>query len=192
MAKVSGNTRTIHPTSGTRTQNYQVYKNEIAMSDVDASQSYFSKKSGGYVIAMNEDKRKQRSPEELEVAHAMANAGYAVILTPDGGVKFRSGKSKKGDYVYCDGLINGYSYEQKTPAPQSSTERNLLNSVDNAIQHARDKNAQMPLIYDRYGRFHKEHIEAGLKQFEDNSSYRFKAILVVDQYGNIYEHQHNK
>lgn len=192
MAKASGNTRTVRPTSETRTQNYQVYKNEIAMSDVDASQSYFSIKSGGYVIAMKEEKKKQRSAEEKEVAEAMADAGFIVVLTPEGGVKFRSGKTKKGDYVYADGLINGNSYEQKTPAPQSSEETNLINSVDNAIQHARDKNAQIPLIYDRYGRFHKEHIEAGLKQFEANSSYKFKAILVVDKYGNVWEHQHNK
>lgn len=151
------------------------------MSDVDTSQSYFFKQSGGYVIAMKEDKRKQRSAEELEVAYAMADAGYVVMLTPEGGVKFRSGKTNKGDYVYADGLINGNSYEQKTPSPQSSEKTNLINSVDNAIQHARDKNAQIPSIYDRYGRFHKEHIEAGLQQFEDNSTYKFKAILVVDK-----------
>lgn len=194
MAKASGNTRTVRPTSGTRTQNYQIYKNEIAMSDVDASQSYFSIKSGGYVIAMKEEKKKQRSAEEKEVAEAMADAGFIVVLTPEGGVKFRSGKSKKkvGDYVYCDGLVNGHTYEQATKKPQSTERQNLINAVDNAIQHAQDKNAQIPLIYDRYGRFHKEHIEAGLKQFEENSSYRFKALLVVDQYGNVWEHQHNK
>lgn len=197
MAKASGNTRTVRPTSGTRTQNYQVYKNEIAMSDVDALQSYFAKKSGGYVIAMKQGKdkngkTKKRSDEEIEAARAMANDGLIVVMTPEGGVKFRSGKSKKGDYVYCDGLINGSSYEQKTPAPQSSVEKNLVNSVDNALQHARDKNARIPLIYDRYGRFHKENIEDGLTQFEENSSYRFKAILVVDKHGNVWEHQHNK
>lgn len=191
MPKASGNTRTIRPTSGPRTQNYLVFKYETAMSDIDASKSYFSKKSGGYVLTMTGS---THSDDEIAVAKAMANDGLLVVLTPEGGVKFRSGKSKKKeeDYVYADGLVNGYTYEQQTKNPQLGTKQNLTNAIDSALQHARNKNAQIPLIYDKNGKFHRDDIENGLKQFEENASYRFKAVLVVDKNGNVWEHQHHQ
>lgn len=189
MAKASGGTRTVRPTSNMRAQNYLTFKREINLPDVDASQSYFSKKKGGYVIGMA---GRKQDDSEFEAAKAMADNGLLVVLTPEGGVKFRTGKSRKGGYTYADGLVNGYAYEQKTANPQGELHQRLVNSIDNALQHARDKSAKIPLIYDRFGKFHREHIEEGLKQFENNASYRFKAILVVDKNGKIYEHQHNK
>lgn len=189
MAKGSGGTRVVRPSSGTRTQNYQVYKNDLNSPDVNAAESYFSRAKGGYVIAMNGSTHSQ---EEHEAAKAMADDGLIVTLTPEGGVQFRTGKSKKEGYTYADGLVKGWTYEQQTKNPSKDTFESLRNSVDNALQHARNKNAQIPLIYDRYGRFHREHIEAGLRQFENNSSYRFQAILVVDSNGKVYEHIHNK
>lgn len=189
MAKSSGGTRVVRPTSGTRTENYKIFQNEMAMSDVNSNQSYFSKKSGGYVIGMQGRKSDEA---EFEAAKAMADDGMLVVMTPEGGVKFRSGKTKKGDYVYADGLVNGYSYEQQTKNPTAFDSESLSKSVDGALKHARDKHAQIPLIYDRYGKFHRGDIENGLKRFEDRSSYRFKAIIVVDKKGNVWEHTHNK
>lgn len=189
MAKASGNTRTVQPISGTRTQNYQVYKNEMAMSDVDASQSYFSKSKGGYVIGMQ---GRKFDASEFEAAKAMANDGHIVVLTPEGGVKFRNGKTKKGNYVYADGLVNGNTYEQQTKKPTQYDSKSLAKSIDGALKHAYDKRAQIPLIYDKYGSYHREHIEAGLLRFETMNKFRFKAILVVDKSGNVWEHQHNK
>lgn len=189
MAKASGGTRYVRPTSHTRTENYLVYKRELSLPDIDPSQSYFSKKKGGCVLAM---KGRKYDPSEAEAAKAMADDGLLVVLTPEGDVKFRTGKSKKGGYTYADGLVNGYTYEQKTVNPQGDSNKRLVNSIDSALQHARDKSAKIPLIYDRHGKFHREHIEAGLHQFESNSSYRFNAILVVDRNGKVYEHLHNK
>lgn len=192
MAKASGGTRLIRPTSGTRTQNYQIFKNEMGMSDIDKSQSYFSKNKGGYVIGM---KGRKFDKAEFEVAKAMADDGLVVVLTPEGGVKFRNGKSKRkeGDFVYADGLINGATYEQQTKNPQKNTYENLVNAIDGALQHARDKNAKIPVIYDRYGKFHREHIEAGLRKFEEYfPKHKFKAVLVVDKNQKVYEHHHNK
>jgi len=189
MTKPTGGTRKVKPASGTRLQKYQTFLNEIGMEDVNKELSYFSKRSGGYVITMV---GRRNNDEEMEVARAMADDGLLVVLTPEGGIRFRTNKTKKGGYHYADGLVNGLTYEQKTKRPQGTNTKNLVNAIDNALQHAKDKQVQVPLIYDRYGKFHREHIEAGLAQFEDNFGYRFKAILVVDKDGNVHEHQHNK
>lgn len=189
MAKASGGTRYVRPTSNTRTENYLVYKRELSLPDIDPSQSYFSKKKGGYVLAM---KGRKYDPSEAEAAKAMADDGLLVVLTPEGGVKFRTGKSKKGGYTYADGLVNGYTYEQQTKQPEAMDYDSLVKSIDGALKHAYKKKAHIPLIYDRYGHFHREHVEAGLRRFETRSKYRFRAILVVNQKGELYEHQHNK
>lgn len=191
MAKGNGGTRTVRPTSNTRTENYKVFQREMSLADVASSQSYFSHKKGGYVIAM---KGRKYDAAESEAAKAMADDGLLVVLTPEGGVKFRTGKSKKkgGDYVYADGLVNGFTFEQQTKSPQKQTYENLVNSVDSALQHARDKNAQVPLIYDRNGSYHREHIEAGIAKFERfYPNTKFKAILVVNKHGRVYNHNHN-
>ena len=189
MAKGSGGTRIVTPTLNTRAYNYSVYRRELHLSDVDPDQSYFSHKKGGYVIAM---KGRKYDAAEAEAARAMADDGLIVTLTPEGGVKFRTGKTKKGDYVYADGLVNGFSYEQQTKKPTKTDSESLVKSVDQALKHAYRKQAQVPLIYDRFGSFHRNHIEEGLKRFEQMSRYRFKAILVVDKHGKVWEHQHNK
>lgn len=136
---------------------------------------------------------RKHDPDEYAAALVMAKDGLIVKLTPEGKVEFANGIGRKGDPVYADGLVNGHTYEQQTKNPQSNSFENLKNAVDNALQHARDKNASLPLIYDKYGKFHREHIEAGLSQFEKYyPDYKFKAILVVDIHGNLWEHQHNK
>lgn len=190
MAKHSGGTRTVRPSSNTKEQNYAIFRYEVANSpDIDPERSYFSHTGGGYVLAMT-----GRAPDqaEEEAARALADDGHIVILTPEGGVKFRSGKNNKGGYTYADGLINGFSYEQQTKRPTKTDDESLAKVVDYALKHAYDKRAQIPLIYDRYGSFHREHIEMGIERFEERLSYRFKAILVVDRHGNVWEHGHNK
>lgn len=189
MAKSSGGTRMVRPTSNTRTQNYQVYRNDLKSPDVNAAESYFSKAKGGYVIAMNGSKH---SSEEHDAARAMADDGLIVTLTPEGGVQFRTGKNKDGGYTYADGLVKGWTYEQATKHPKKLDAQSLAKSVDGALKHAYDKRAQIPLIYDKYGVFHRQNIEDGLKRFEERNKYRFKAILVVDQKGNVWEHRHNE
>lgn len=191
MAKASGGTRAAKPTKLSVSKSRSIYKYEISMPDIEGKRSYFSEKSGGYMLFM---KGRKFDTFEDETARAMADAGFFVVLTPEGGVKFRTAKSKKkeGDYVYSDGLVQGFTYEQQTKKPINKNFQNLVNSVDNALQHAKNKGAQIPLIYDKYASYHREHIEAGIEQFENNCSYRFKAILVVDSKKNVWQHIHNK
>lgn len=189
MAKTYGTTRIFQPSIRSRTSAYKEFKEKLGSGNYDESCSYYSKKSGGYLLVIGQQKR---DIAEIEAARAMANDGLLVIMTPEGGIEFRTGKSRKGGFTYADGIVNGFTYEQKTPNPGSNNDAKLANSVDNALQHAQDKSCQIPLIYDRYGKFHREHIEKGLAQYESCSNYRFKAILVIDRNGNVWEHRHNK
>ena len=119
-------------------------------------------------------------------AKAMANDGLSVKITPEGKVEFSTGEWG-GNPVYADGLVNGHTYEQATKTPTSRSDDALRNAADQAIKHAYDKGAKVALMYDKAGSFHREHIEAGLRKFEmHNKSWRFKAILVVDQHGNLW------
>ena len=125
------------------------------------------------------------------VAKAMANDGLSVKITPEGKVEFSTGEWG-GNPVYADGLVNGHTYEQATKTPTSRSDDALRNAADQAIKHAYDKRDSIPLIYDKFGKLHRSDIEAGIKRFEDKmESHRFKAILVVDRHGNIWEHRHN-
>ncbi|MBD5289783.1 MAG: hypothetical protein HDS26_03765 [Bacteroides sp.] len=190
MAKHSGQTRTIRPSSNTKEANYANFEYDIKNSpDIDPEKSYFSHASGGFLLTMTGC---QHDAAEYEAAKAMADDGLLVVLTPEGGVKFRTGKRPQGGFTYADGLVNGLSYEQQTKKPAKTDNDSLIKAVDQALKHAKEKQAQVPLIYDRYGSFHREHIEDGLKRFEERSRYRFKAILVVDKHGNVWEHGHNK
>lgn len=66
-----------------------------------------------------------------------------------------------------------------------------MNNVDNAIVHAREKGASIALIYDKYGKMHRDDIERGMqkyKQLQPQKYGQIKAVLVVDKNKNLYEH----
>lgn len=181
MAKSSGGTRVILPSNS-----HEVLDPNWKF---DESLSYFNSESGGSVLI-----HQGRTPDadEYDVAKAMANDGHSIRITPEGKIEFSTGKTNKGDHVYADGVVSGYTYEQATKKPERQDPEALAKAVDRALKHAYDKRAQVPLIYDKFGMFHRHDIEAGLARFESRNSYRFKAILVADQHLKIWEHVHNK
>ena len=49
------------------------------------------------------------------------------------------------------------------------------------------------LIYDRYGKMHRNDIENGMSKYKKyDKTNKIKAVLVVDKNGNLYEHQFDK
>lgn len=189
MAKASGSTRTI--TSGVTSvaAAHSEYVKEMGSGRYDLSQSYFSEESGGSVLVY-----KGRTPDadEMFAAKAMANDGLTVKITPEGKIEFSSGLNPKDNPVYADGLVNGFTYEQSSKNPTPPDIETRTKAADRALKHAYDKRASIPLIYDKFGKFHRSDIEAGIKRFEDKmKSHRFKTILVVDRRGNVWEHRHN-
>lgn len=188
MAKDYGADRTV----GQNTEEYSTRQKEVdAMLASGKYESVeMSKKGGGYVAI--EKSNMNHKPEEIEAANYMADAGYKVILTDEG-----------GHGVSADGKVFNFVYEQSTPNPQEPrTKESLTKSVKNALQHGVEKvsrakkqnqslNIDVAVIYDKYHSYHESHIEAGIKEFEKYGKFRYKRIIVVSQAGNVYEHRHN-
>lgn len=189
MAKGSGNTRTISPTSDRVEYNRGVFEYEISMPDVVMVQSYFSEKSGGYLLQM---KNHTYETVEHEAMKHLADAGFAIVATPEGGRSFISRVKDDNSAVYPDGLIMGHVFELKSPKPSESNQKALDNSIKKSLNHARSKEANIAVIYDKNGAYNRDNIERGLSNYESKSNYRFKSILVIDKNGNVYEHTHNK
>lgn len=85
----------------------------------------------------------------------------------------------------------GNVFELKSPMPSETYQAALDNSIKKALNHAKAKGANVAVIYDRSGIYHRDNVERGLTNFESKSVYRFNAILVIDENGNVWEHQHN-
>lgn len=189
MAKGSGGTRVVRPTSGSVNYNRGVFDYEASMPDIVSVQSYFSEKSGGYLLQM---KNHSFDAVEHEAMRHLADAGFAIVATPEGGRSFISKVKDDNSAMYPDGLIMGNVFELKSPNPSENTQKALDNSIKKSLNHARSKEANVAVIYDKNGAYHRDHIERGLSNYESKSDYRFKAILVIDKNGNVYEHIHNK
>lgn len=155
------------------------------------SEVYFSEKTGGYYAI--EKSTMDHKPEEIEAAKHMADAGYKVVLTDEGG----SG-------VSADGKVFNFVYEQSTPNPEHPrTNDSLSNSVKNALQygvekvkkaernHQDDFKVDVAVIFDKHHSYRAKHIEAGITQFELYGKFHYKKIIVISKSGNVYEHSHN-
>lgn len=187
MGKDYGVDRTVD--SGT--PEYSAREAEVAA--MKASGKYttveMSEKGGGYVAI---EKGTKHKPEEIEAAHHMADAGYKVILTEEGG----SGMSP-------DGKVFNFVYEQATPNPNKPmTRKEAATSVKKALEHGVKKVRKVgrqggifPLdvavIYDKYHSYDRRNIEAGIMMFEKYGNFRYKKIIVISKSGNVYEHYHN-
>ena len=54
------------------------------------------------------------------------------------------------------------------------------------------KNADVALIYDKYGSFHRNNIAEGIKEYESKNKHRFVAIITVNSKKEVNEWQHDK
>lgn len=133
-------------------------------------------KGGGYVAI--EKSTARHKPEEIEAARILADKGYKVILKDEAtglhGVKTP------------DGYLFKASFEQRTPTKDGA------NTIRNALFHARNKGADIAVIYSRNHAFSRGSVENGIRLYEQSHDYRFKMIIVVADNGNIHRHKHNK
>ena len=170
MAKTSGGVRTYRQGSST-------YRNRQAEVETMRQSGKYSSvevgKGGGYVAI--EKSTAKHKPEELEAARILAEKGYKVTLKDEG-----------GQVMTPDGYLFSASFEQRTPTKDGA------NTIRNALFHARDKRANVALIYSKGGVFSRESVEQGIRLYEDANSYRFKRIIVVSDKGNVHRHKHNK
>lgn len=170
MAKTSGGVRTYRQGSST----YRKRQAEVAA--MRASGRYSSVemgKGGGYVSV--EKSTAKHKPEELEAARILADKGYKVTLKDEG-----------GQVRTPDGYLFSASFEQRTPTKDGA------NTIRNALYHARNKGADVAVIYSRNHAFTRGSVENGIKLYEQSHDYKFKRIIVVADNGNVHRYRHNK
>lgn len=173
MAKTSGGIRTYN--QGTST--YRKRQEEVETMRRSGRYSSVTMGKGGGYVAIEKSTMKHKK-EEIEVAGILANKGYKVIL------KNESGSDLK--IKTPDGYLFNASFEQKTPTGNTST------NIKSALYHARDKKADIPVIYMKGGGHTRQTVEEGIHDFEKVSKYRFKRIIIVTEDGRIHKHRHNK
>ena len=187
MSKASGSTRYVNPSTQNRSQSVSDFKNALSSGKYNTELSYLPPTGSGSMLYQNGH---NYHIEEIEVGRALADKGYKVILTPEGIEAYATAFTKDGRPKYSEGTISGILYDQKTT---ESNVTNIVNNVDNAIKHAHDKGAEIALIYDRYGKMHRQDIENGMKKYKKfDTTGRIKAVLVMDKNKNLYEHQFDK
>lgn len=182
MAKASGGTRSINKTTKSIDENRREYDKYMLQKDVSRENSYFSEKTGAYVISYK-GRNAQTADVEKEAAKILADNGYIVEMTPESGDLYITNYIK-GKPKYADGKISGVLYEQKTPHP---TTDDLASSVNNAIEHAMSKKANVAVIYDKYASYHRNDIKDGIERFNENHNYKFKGIITINAKGEIHE-----
>lgn len=173
---------------GSYAQHAADFRTALATGKYDIEKSYLSD-SGAYVLFENGHNYQS---EEVEAAKAMADSGIIVKLTPENDISFASAVDPRGNPKYTDGKLSVHTYEQRTP--NRINERGADHTVNSALRHAASKNADVAVIYDKSGILHRGDIQNGIKRYESypNNRHRFKAIVVVNQQGKVYEWQHTK
>ena len=151
----------LKPTKAAISQSKKEYNSQLVLTTTDAGNSYFSEKSGGYLIAM---KGHNLSSLEAEAGKYLADFGLQVHLTPEGAgheiyATHSYVKDGKTHYKFPEGKINMFTFEQKTP---SKIESSIERSVRQAILHANSKHADIA----RHGK------EIGLNYAETWSCYK--------------------
>lgn len=198
MTKASGNTRIVRPANKSKEENREYYLSQIASGNIDASLSYFSERTGAFMLFMNGHEHSashQDTEAELEVGRALADNGICVTLTPEGdGYEMYATHVKHNadgttTYKYSEGTMSMFTYEQKTP---TSIQDAAKASVRQAIVHANSKHSQIALIYDKHSLFHRQDIEEGMRYYQ--SKYHAwkekgaKVVIVVNARKEVYEH----
>lgn len=134
----------------------------------------FFPSSGGYVAV--EKSGFSHTRDEYEAAIYLARKGYKVTLIDE----------TKGIGKTPDGLLSIQTYEQRTPMGFTS------NNMTNALRHARDKQAEIAVIYMKRANHTRSSVEQGIKDFERTSKYRFKEMIIVTADGRLHRHKHNE
>lgn len=170
MAKTAGGVRTYRQGSAT----YQKRLAEVYAMRASGEYSSVEMGKGGGWLAIEKSTARHK-PEELEAARILAGKGYKVTLKDEG-----------GQVRTPNGYLFSALFEQRTPTKDGA------NTIRNALYHARNKGADVAVIYSRNHAFTRGSVESGIKLYEQSHDYKFKRIIVVSDNGNVHRHRHNK
>lgn len=85
-------------------------------------------------------------------------------------------------------IIFSSLFEQRTPDKAKGFEGVLKHSFDKILKGTK---IDVPIVYDKYGRFSKKDVEEGIKLFEQHKRIRFKEVIVISAGKRIHVHYHN-
>lgn len=188
--KRSGNTRATNPTKQAIDAAVANFYTELATGKYDKDKSFVNHETGGYLLYA---KGRTMDNMEYNCATFMAMKGYPMIMTPEGKDGYELMIDAQGHKRFGDGrigfTIHDDSYEQRSPKAESEATARV--TVENAINHARKKNADIAVIFDYSRSFKPEDIKHGIEHYErEYSRYRFysvKDVIVVSGSGNVHE-----
>lgn len=184
-SKQQGNTRATTPTTKAIHASATKYDKEINSGMYDKDLSFFNSSTGGYLLYA---KGRKMDNMEYNAATFMAVKGYQMTMTPEGSGEYILAYVK-GKPRYGDGLVSITSYEQRSP--KALNDATARKTVENAINHARKKGANLAVVFDYSRSFEKSDIAHGAKHYEDtyrNAKYSsVKAVIVVSGSGNVHE-----
>ena len=170
MAKTAGGVRTYRQGTSTYLKRFE----EVGRLRMSGRYSSVEMGKGGGWLAIEKSTARHK-PEELEAARILADKGYKVTLKDEG-----------GQVKTPDGYLFSASFEQRTPTKDGA------NTIRNALYHARNKGADVAVIYSRNHAFTRGSVENGIKLYEQSHDYKFKRIIVVADNGNVHRYKHNK
>lgn len=176
MTKKSGSGRQVKEGSSE-------YKKRLAeVAEMRASGNYSSVemcKNGGYVAI--EKSKTRHKDEEIEMANFLGDKGYKVILKDETIAMTVTGKTS-------DGYLYSATFEQRTPTSRGAK------GVNKSLEHAKQKEAEIAVIFDKYNTYKRKEVEDGIKLYESftGNKHRFKEIIIVSSKGNVHVHRHNK
>lgn len=170
MAKDSGADRMVEKYA----QPFDEVRKQVEEMKASGKYSTVEMTNNGGIYAVEKGKARHKL-EEIEAGRHMAKAGYHVTL-----------KDETGHVKTPDGKVFSFTFEQKTPDVGGAR------SVLKAMEHARSKQSDVVVIYDKHSVYHRNIIDRGISLYEQYiHNYRFKRIIVVSKSGNVYEHSHN-
>lgn len=181
MAKGSGSLLKRIPVS-TQTL-YDIFYTLLYSGNYDVAKSFVNEQSGAFYL-----QAKEREPDENEKIAAMyfVERGISITITPEGDMRYATALKPNGTPKFSDGLATIYTYEQKTI--EKSAEK-IVNNYKKGIQHAVEKRAEIALIFDRYGKGHREQVEQAMQEYILPSWGKLpKRVIVMNKDGDFFEH----
>ena len=189
-SKEYGNTRAITPTTVAVKASRREYEKYLKSDIFNKELSFFVEDGGGYLLYA---KDRKMDNYEYNAATLMAHKGYPMRMTPEGGNDYYL-TIINGSKKYGDGRIAFTSYEQRSP--KAANDATARKTVENAINHARKKGAQIAVIYDYSRSFKPADIKHGCEHYvRNNEKRRYKSVewvIVVSGSGNVHEWNLNK
>ena len=160
-----------------------LYEDRLKAKDVNRKGSYLDVQHNAFFIQIGD--RVLDENEKIAVEF-MIRKGISIEVTPEGIIAYATSISTKKEPLFSDGRLSNHIFEQKTI---DITALNAIRSIKYGIDHAVKKNAEVAVIFDRYGKIkRKEQVGAALKEYKLPKYGKMpEAIVIITEGGEVEE-----